>query len=208
MSIYFYMMIHCGRVFLSHGKLGRSVWVILWWSLECLALMFSVFYGEVYKGLLWMHILKRHDDFREWDSLESKCHVANRDNCFAQGTVAPALTVLHRMAICSPHVREQQPTWWPIIGKGEKLVQKPGSKPSEINLQELDLQNSHEHTGVHVHTHPQIHIMWAHLNILHVFYSVWENHLDGFSDCEGLRVIHGLKGGIILLHFPAPFPSI
>lgn len=77
-------------------------------------------------------------DPSEWDLLEWECHVANCDNCFAQGTVAPVLAVLHRTAICIPHVREQQPTWWQIIGKGRGLEWEPGSKPSEINLHKLN----------------------------------------------------------------------
>lgn len=57
---------------------------------------------------------------------------------FAQGTLAPVLAVLHRMAICGQHVREQQPTWWQIIGKGAGLEQEVGSKPAKINLHGLE----------------------------------------------------------------------
>lgn len=78
--------------------------------------------------------------------------MANRDNCSAQGTVAPVLAVLHRMAICSPHVREQRPTWWQIIGEEGGQEHEPGSEPAEINLRELGEHNRPGHICVHVCT--------------------------------------------------------
>ncbi|CAJ1067241.1 Hypothetical predicted protein [Xyrichtys novacula] len=49
------------------------------------------------------------------------------------------------MAICSPHVREQRPTWWQTIGEGEGLEPEPRSRRTGINLQRLEEQNSHKH---------------------------------------------------------------
>lgn len=136
------LSVPCVNIFLYYMIILWSL-SLAWKTLKCLSSLLdkvphiNIVYAGVQRSLLWTHSVERHA-FREWGSLEWKYRDANRDNCFAQGTVAPALAVLHRMAICSPRVREQQPTWWPIIGKGERLVQKPGSKPSEINLQELD----------------------------------------------------------------------
>lgn len=78
-----------------------------------------VFCKEVEKGPLCMKALRRQGNLSEWESSQQNRHVENCDNCLAQGTLAPVLAVLHRTASCSPHVREQRPTWWQIIGEGE-----------------------------------------------------------------------------------------
>ncbi len=104
-SICFYRMIHCGYSFslpsvsvvfrdkLQIYTFSGLLWNASHWLLTRLSAAvhweFNVLHAEERQGLLCIRALGRHGNFSEWDSLEWKCHVANRDNCFCPGNSCP-----------------------------------------------------------------------------------------------------------------------